>query len=194
MDRTVRVGPALAVGRMVIPSDLVERGKKGKALTLLHAWKDQLWEMGGGEKPPRPQLLQGNLNKEDDTDRERTGGRNETDAKPQSKIFENEGSLRGLSQEGMCPWGVHDNSLKIVRGLRCFAGCPSRIDLCCTVESAASVLLNSSAGFLREIYFAIPFLSTHESREYPGGYRALRIWVLGHISQGLRWRRADKNQ
>jgi len=98
---TARVGPALAVGRMVISSDLVEGGKKGKALTLLHAWKDQLWEMGGGEKPPRPQLLQGNLNKVDDAYGERIGERSEADVKTQSKMIENGDSSKGLSREGV---------------------------------------------------------------------------------------------
>ena len=60
-----RVGPALVVGRMALSSDLVKRGGKGKALVLLHAWKDELWKMGGEGRPPRPQLLQGSPNGEE---------------------------------------------------------------------------------------------------------------------------------
>ena len=98
---TARVGPALAVGRMVIPSDLVEGGTKGKALTLLHAWKDQLWEMGGEEKPPRPQLLRGSPGEEDDTDGEQTGKESEGDAETQLKIVENGDPPKDLSREGV---------------------------------------------------------------------------------------------
>ena len=62
---TPRVGPALVVGRMALPSDLVKRGAKGKALMLLHAWKDELWKMGGEKRPPRPRLLQVSPNVEE---------------------------------------------------------------------------------------------------------------------------------
>jgi len=51
---------------MILPSDLVEGGTKGKAMDLLHAWKDQLWQIGGEESPPRPRLVHGSLNGEDD--------------------------------------------------------------------------------------------------------------------------------
>ena len=53
---------------MDLPSHLVEGGTKGKALTLLHAWKDQLWVTGGEERPPRPRLLDGTANGEDDNE------------------------------------------------------------------------------------------------------------------------------
>ena len=90
---------------MDLPSDLVEGGTKGKALTLLHAWKDQLWEMGGEEKPPGPRLLQGGMGEEDDTDEEGTDDESEAAAEVQSKIVENKGVPKELSQEGAYPRG-----------------------------------------------------------------------------------------
>jgi hypothetical protein len=85
---------------MTLPSDLVEGGTKGKALTLLHAWKDQLWEMGGAEKPPRPRLLQGSLNGED-TDEEWTDEEVEAAAATQSKTLKSGDTPKGLSREGV---------------------------------------------------------------------------------------------
>jgi len=89
---------------MDLPSDLVEGGTKGKALTLLHAWKDQLWEMGGEEKPLGPRLLQGGMDEEDNTDDE-----SEAAAEVQSKIVENKGVPKELSQEGAYPRGVYES-------------------------------------------------------------------------------------
>jgi hypothetical protein len=48
-----KIGPPLAVGRMALPSDEIrEDGKKGKAVFVLHTWKDSLWELGGGGDVP----------------------------------------------------------------------------------------------------------------------------------------------
>lgn len=98
---TARVGPALAVGRMALPSDLVEGGTKGKALTLLHAWKDKLWKMGGEERPPRPKTLQVNLNGGEDSDEEQTDEEVETVVKTQPGTFRNEDIPKELSREGV---------------------------------------------------------------------------------------------
>ena len=106
MNGTPRVGSALAVGRMALPSDLVEGGTKGKALTLLHAWKDQLWQMGGGERPPRPRLPQDGPN-EDDTEGEWTSEESEAAAETQSKVVENGDPPKELSQEGAYSGEIH---------------------------------------------------------------------------------------
>jgi hypothetical protein len=89
---TPPVGPALAVGRMAVTSRLAKGGTKGKALTLLHASKDRLWEMGGETKPPRPRLPQGTLNREKGI----KGGA--TSAQP--KISRNGVPPKELSREG----------------------------------------------------------------------------------------------
>ena len=60
------VGPPLAVGRMTVSSDALrsaeDRDVKGKAVYILHTWKDALWEMGPGKKaePPAPRETQTN--------------------------------------------------------------------------------------------------------------------------------------
>ncbi len=51
------VTPPLAVGRMAVSSEDLkvksERDEKGKAVLVLHTWKDHLWEMGQkGDVPP----------------------------------------------------------------------------------------------------------------------------------------------
>jgi len=67
-EGTYRVGPPLAVGRMTLPSASAKRGTKSKVLTLLHAWKDELWKMGGEGRPPRPRVFQGSPNTEEVND------------------------------------------------------------------------------------------------------------------------------
>lgn len=52
-----KIGSPIAVGKMGVPSSSLERGDvKGKAVLVLHTWKDHLWEMGDrrNEDPPEP--------------------------------------------------------------------------------------------------------------------------------------------
>ncbi len=46
-------GPPLAVGRMAVNADKIDNGvTKGKAVVVLHTWKDHLWTLGSkGEVP-----------------------------------------------------------------------------------------------------------------------------------------------
>ncbi|KAG1728976.1 uncharacterized protein EDB91DRAFT_1160397 [Suillus paluster] len=52
---STRIGPPLAVGRMAVDSEILsEVGAKGKAVFVLHAWKDHLFDMGHKGSPPDP--------------------------------------------------------------------------------------------------------------------------------------------
>jgi translation initiation factor 2D len=52
---STRIGPPLAVGRMAVDSEVLsEDGAKGKAVFVLHAWKDHLFDMGHKGNPPDP--------------------------------------------------------------------------------------------------------------------------------------------
>ncbi|KAF9512452.1 hypothetical protein BS47DRAFT_1464083 [Hydnum rufescens UP504] len=42
----------LAVGRMALPSPDIKRDGKGRAVRILHTWKDTLWEIGSKPEPP----------------------------------------------------------------------------------------------------------------------------------------------
>ena len=55
-----QIGPALAVGHMALTSDQVRGAGKGKAVNIVHTWKDHLWEMGGREDPPAPRVIEFN--------------------------------------------------------------------------------------------------------------------------------------
>ena len=46
--------PPLAVGRMAVPSETLSQGRteKGKAVLVLHTWKDHLWHMGSKRDVP----------------------------------------------------------------------------------------------------------------------------------------------
>jgi translation initiation factor 2D len=44
----------LAVGRMVVEGDKMNEAEKGKAVKVLHTWKDALWQLGGGGDIPAP--------------------------------------------------------------------------------------------------------------------------------------------
>jgi len=49
----------LVVGRMAIDGNrLREGGGKGKAVYVIHTWKDHLWEMGGKREVPEPVTMQ----------------------------------------------------------------------------------------------------------------------------------------
>ncbi|KAF9256200.1 eukaryotic translation initiation factor SUI1 family protein [Marasmius fiardii PR-910] len=54
------LSPPLAVGRMAVSSDqLADGGKeKGKAVWVLHTWKDHLWGLGSKEEPPEDVPIQ----------------------------------------------------------------------------------------------------------------------------------------
>lgn len=54
-DGSLQLSMPLVVGRMALPSDQIVSGQqeKGKAVHVLHAWKDHLWEMGS--KPDIPE-------------------------------------------------------------------------------------------------------------------------------------------
>ncbi|KAJ7468669.1 eukaryotic translation initiation factor SUI1 family protein [Mycena latifolia] len=51
-----RLSVPLAVGRMALPSDQIQDGRqeKGKAVYVLHTWKDHLWDMGSKPDMPEP--------------------------------------------------------------------------------------------------------------------------------------------
>jgi len=53
-----QIGPALAVGHMALTSDQVRGAGKGKAVNIIHTWKDHLWEMGGKDDPPAPRVVE----------------------------------------------------------------------------------------------------------------------------------------
>ena len=51
-------GPPLAVGRMAVDSDKIDHGvTKGKAVIVLHTWKDYLWTIGSKCEPPEAVLV-----------------------------------------------------------------------------------------------------------------------------------------
>ncbi|CAL1697893.1 unnamed protein product [Somion occarium] len=76
-----KLGPPLAVGRMAVSNDVLNRSDrgddvKGKAVHVLHTWKDHLWDMGNGRKMdvPAPREV---------VEREQAEGATENDAKQQ---------------------------------------------------------------------------------------------------------------
>jgi len=78
-----RVGPALAVGRMNLPGDLMEGDTKGQVLTLLHVWEDR--KMGDNETPPVPRLLRGSLSRGGGADEKWGNTKSDTAAETFSK-------------------------------------------------------------------------------------------------------------
>ena len=47
-------GPHLAVGHMAVDTDKIGHGvTKGKAVIVLHTWKDHLWAIGSKGDPPK---------------------------------------------------------------------------------------------------------------------------------------------
>ncbi|KAG1774733.1 hypothetical protein EV702DRAFT_1280422 [Suillus placidus] len=55
IHNSTRIGPPLAVGHMAVDSDILsEAAAKGKAVFVLHAWNDHLFDMGHKGNPPDP--------------------------------------------------------------------------------------------------------------------------------------------
>ncbi|KAG2107739.1 uncharacterized protein F5147DRAFT_696927 [Suillus discolor] len=55
IHHSTHIGPPLAVGHMAVDSDVLsEAGSKGKAVFVLHAWNDHLFDMGHKGNPPDP--------------------------------------------------------------------------------------------------------------------------------------------
>ncbi|KAI0077630.1 eukaryotic translation initiation factor SUI1 family protein [Panus rudis PR-1116 ss-1] len=56
-----KIGAPIAVGKMAVSSDLLSRDEdlKGKAVYVVHTWKDHLWDLGNGKKldVPEPREL-----------------------------------------------------------------------------------------------------------------------------------------
>ena len=104
---TPHVSPALVVARMALSSHMVEGGTRGRALTLLHAWKDRLWARGGGANPPG--LLEGSLDGEGDNDEEWTDEEVEAATGTKAKGTSNEDTSKRLSPEGAYRRGTDEN-------------------------------------------------------------------------------------
>lgn len=60
---------------MVLPGDQVRGVGKGKAVNIVHTWKDHLWEIGGKEDPPAPRVIELNQNSGADLNEEDLQGR-----------------------------------------------------------------------------------------------------------------------
>jgi translation initiation factor 2D len=68
-------GPPLAVGRMAVDSDKIDNGvTKGKAVIVLHTWKDHLWAIGCKDDPPEPVQVAAASVKVADADDQEKGG------------------------------------------------------------------------------------------------------------------------
>ena len=94
MNGTPRIGPALAVGHMVLTSDQVRGSGKGKAVSIVHTWKDHLWEMGGKDDPPAPRVVEFNQKMDDEAGAE--GSPSGTPDVPAETVIESSGE--GFSQ------------------------------------------------------------------------------------------------
>ena len=114
-----QTGPALAVGHMALPGDQVWGNGKGKAVNIVHTWKDHLWVIGGKEDPPVPRVIEINQNLDPEVnDKNLPGGipdptiesapeRTEGSSTPmQSPATPPNKELNPLSQQGIFPSGV----------------------------------------------------------------------------------------
>ena len=161
----------MAVGRMLLPSHAVEGGKKGKAVTLLHAWKDQLWVMGGEGRPPRPRLLIAGPDEEEDVDEVWESEEIEADAESQPESSSDRDTPKELSPEGAYLEACSsERPLRYCRGIPRPKVCPSQINFRCTVETATRVLPNHCVRSIRDVYLAVSFFPTHQNYENPSGY------------------------
>ncbi|KAG2005858.1 eukaryotic translation initiation factor SUI1 family protein [Coprinopsis cinerea AmutBmut pab1-1] len=90
-DGVPELSVPLAVGSMALPSDQIETGQeKGKAVHVLHVWKDHLWELGSKPDVPPGEPLQSKEEPSESGDAPETVAQSEApqgeDAPPQPNI------------------------------------------------------------------------------------------------------------
>ena len=79
---------------MALTSDQIRGSGKGKAVNIVHTWKDHLWDMGGKEDPPTPRAVQ--LNQKTGSEVGGEGSLSGTPDAPAEIISESPG--KGFSQ------------------------------------------------------------------------------------------------
>ncbi|KAF8556756.1 hypothetical protein OG21DRAFT_1495293 [Imleria badia] len=67
-------GPPLAVGRLAVDSNTLKTGAKGKAVHVLHTWKDHLFDMGNKADPPGEMELKEDGGGDDDAPQSEPSG------------------------------------------------------------------------------------------------------------------------
>ncbi|KAH9837816.1 eukaryotic translation initiation factor SUI1 family protein [Rhodofomes roseus] len=83
-----KLGHPIAVGRMAVDELTLERAEendvKGKAVYVLHTWKDALWEIGAsnGQDVPEPRTLEPATNGQREQEEETGGQAQEADGQP----------------------------------------------------------------------------------------------------------------
>lgn len=133
--------PPLAVGRMAVDTDKVNRGvTKGKAVIMLHTWKDHLWAIGSRGEPPEAvsaSAMGEDTGVGDDRDGDADGGGESADAPPgeghqpvgdhsaDAKDGPVAGAEEKLTPEGSVPRSrlVSESLLIITRGIHPFTSC-----------------------------------------------------------------------
>ena len=104
--------PPLAVGRMAVDADKIDHGvTKGKAVIVLHTWKDHLWTIGAKGEPPEAVTASTPGDEEagagdDDKDAGPNGGEgaDAPTSASQEPVVENDGPVSG-PEERLTPEG-----------------------------------------------------------------------------------------
>lgn len=93
-------GPPLAVGRMAVGAEGLRRGVKGKAVLVVHTYKDKLWELGKKDDPPEP--VEVTLSDAQAEETREGASEDEATPPPGSEIGEGEaeGPVEGQAGEG----------------------------------------------------------------------------------------------
>ncbi|CAA7262134.1 unnamed protein product [Cyclocybe aegerita] len=83
-DGKPALSPPVAIGRMALPSDRLRAAgtEKGKAIHVIHTWKDHLWEMGSKIDIPEDTLLEESAPVEQGEESEEEGTGNQATPPP----------------------------------------------------------------------------------------------------------------
>lgn len=90
---------------MAVSNDQIVRdGKKGKAVLLIHVWKDHLFEMGakGDPLPARDMVMSGVKEDSDDEEEEEPKQADDPPVEPGSAFSEEESEGLTLTPQGKC--------------------------------------------------------------------------------------------
>ncbi|KAH0833987.1 hypothetical protein J3R83DRAFT_11221 [Lanmaoa asiatica] len=100
---TSTCGPPLAVGRLAVDLDTLKAAGKGKAVHVLHTWKDHLFDMGNKGDPPGEIEVKEDEGKDEDVPRSEPAGADERQESVPDDVANDPNRTNGAASNALPP-------------------------------------------------------------------------------------------
>ncbi|KAG6374045.1 hypothetical protein JVT61DRAFT_4685 [Boletus reticuloceps] len=100
---TLTRGPPLAVGRLAVDLNTLKEGAKGKAVHVLHTWKDHLFDMGSKADPPGEMEIKEDELGGEDTPKSEPAGADERQESVPDVVATDPGGTNGAASNALPP-------------------------------------------------------------------------------------------